>query len=181
MGLFADAAHADTNDDFINNLLTDLAPYVLFKSPSWLRRLATNSNARLIALFGEKVVMQFMSQSMGLADCVALAMAPIGVITIIVSAIRVAGPTWLKAIIGRARENLSTAEIELMSSTSNEACELWNGNNVVRCPGSGQILQFVCLVPTVGPCKGTEGDVPWEAVCMTLDDALRLELLQQTS
>ncbi|OAQ98850.1 hypothetical protein LLEC1_01715 [Akanthomyces lecanii] len=159
MGLFADAAHADPNDDFINNLLTDLAP--------------------LIALFGEKVVMQFMSQSMGVADCVALAMAPIGVVTIIVSAIRVAGPTWLKAIIGRARENLSTAEIELMSSTSNEACELWNGRNVVRCPGSGQILQFICLVPKVSPCQGTKGDVPWEAICMTLDQAKASALLRE--
>lgn len=116
--------------------------------------------------------MQFMSQSMGFADCVALAMAPIGVITIIVSAIRVAGPTWLKAIIGRARENLSTAEIELMSSTSNEACELWNGSNVVRCPRSGQILQFICLVPKVGADRYNPG-VPWPVQCMSLEEATK--------
>ncbi|TQV91901.1 ankyrin repeat protein [Cordyceps javanica] len=160
LGFFARAARADNNDDFINNLLTDLAP--------------------LIALFGERVVMQFMSQSMGWADCVALAVAPIGVITIIVSAIRVAGPTWLKAIIGRARENLSTAEIELMSSTSTEACELWNGRNVVRCPGSGQILQFVCLVPKIGPYRGTADGIPWEAVCMPLKQAGQSGLLRKT-
>lgn len=91
--------------------------------------------------------MQFMSQAIGLADCVILAMAPLGIITIIVSAIRVGGPTFLKAIIGRARENLSIPEMELMSSTSEEACELWNGRNVVRCQGSGEIWQFICLVP----------------------------------
>lgn len=130
---------------------------------------AANSNS-LIALFGEKVVMQFMSQSMGFADSVALAVAPIGVITIIVSAIRVAGPTWLKAIIGRARENLSAAEIELMSSTSKEACELWNGNNVVRCPGSGQILQFICLVPNRKIIDDGR-EIPWEIDCITLEKA----------
>ncbi|EXK79661.1 hypothetical protein FOQG_15759 [Fusarium oxysporum f. sp. raphani 54005] len=79
--------------------------------------------------------MQFLSQTLGWADCVILAMAPLGVITTIVSAIRVEGPPWLKAIIGRSRENRSVAEMELMSSTSQETCELWNGDNVVRCQG----------------------------------------------
>lgn len=107
---------------------------------------------------------------MGLADCVALAMAPIGVLTIIVSAIRVGGPTWLKAIIGRARENISTAELELMSSTSKEACELWNGRNVVRCPGSGQIMQFVCLVPK-NATRNEDQVIPWQIDCITLKEA----------
>lgn len=101
----------------------------------------------IIALFGERVVMQFMSQAMGIADCILLAVAPIGAITTVVSAIRVAGPAWLKSFIGRARENLSAAEIDVMSSTSKEACELWNGHSVVRCPGSADIYQFICLLP----------------------------------
>lgn len=101
----------------------------------------------IIALFGERVVMQFMSQAMGIADCILLAVAPIGAITTVVSAIRVAGPTWLKSFIGRARENLAAAEVEAMSSTSKETCELWNGHRVVRCPGSAEIYQFICLIP----------------------------------
>ncbi|PTB38665.1 hypothetical protein M441DRAFT_113246, partial [Trichoderma asperellum CBS 433.97] len=91
--------------------------------------------------------MQFMSQAMGIADCILLAVAPIGAITTVVSAIRVAGPTWLKSFIGRARENLAAAEVEVMSSTSKETCELWNGHRVVRCPGSADIYQFICLIP----------------------------------
>lgn len=91
--------------------------------------------------------MQFMSQAVGLADCILLAVAPIGAITTVVSAIRVAGPTWLKSFIGRARENLAAAEVEVMSSTSKETCELWNGHRVVRCPGSANIYQFICLIP----------------------------------
>ncbi|KAL5093277.1 hypothetical protein Trisim1_011081 [Trichoderma cf. simile WF8] len=120
-------ASADGGDDFANNLASDLGP--------------------IIALFGERVVMQFMSQAMGIADCILLAVAPIGAITTVVSAIRVAGPAWLKSFIGRARENLSAAEIDVMSSTSKEACELWNGHSVVRCPGSADIYQFICLLP----------------------------------
>ena len=91
--------------------------------------------------------MQFLSQSMGWADCILLAMAPLGIVTTIVSAIRVGGPSWLKAIVGRSRENLSAAEMELMSSTSHEACELWNGKDVVRCLGSPSIWEFICIFP----------------------------------
>ncbi|KAF5541711.1 ankyrin repeat [Fusarium napiforme] len=116
---------ADSGDDFSNNLFSDLAP--------------------LLALFGERVTMQFLSQSMGWADCIILAVAPLGIITTIVSAIRVAGPAWLKAIIGRSRENLSSAEMELMSSTSQETCELWNGRDVVRCQGKAPVTEFICL------------------------------------
>ncbi|KAK7216378.1 hypothetical protein V2G26_004381 [Clonostachys chloroleuca] len=73
---------ADDGDDFSNNLFSDLAP--------------------VLALFGERVTMQFMSQSMGWADNLILAMGPLGIITIIISAIRVGGPKWLKALVGRA-------------------------------------------------------------------------------
>jgi hypothetical protein len=91
--------------------------------------------------------MQFMSGSMGWADNIILAMAPLGIITIVVSAIRVGGPSWLKALIGRARENLAAAEVELMSSTSDEVCELWNGREMVRCMGSAPVVELICLLP----------------------------------
>lgn len=88
-----------------------------------------------------------MSQSMGWADSIILAMAPLGIITAIVGAIRVGGPSWLKAIIGRARESRAAAESELMSSTSHEVCELWNGGEVVRVMGAGPIREFIILRP----------------------------------
>ncbi|KAL7941496.1 ankyrin repeat-containing domain protein [Trichoderma barbatum] len=102
--LFLGCAAADDGDDFSNNLFTDLGP--------------------LLALFGERVTMQFLSQAMGISDCIILSTAPLGIITVIVSAIRVGGPSWLKALIGRATENLAAAELELMSSTSNEVYEV---------------------------------------------------------
>ncbi|KAK2031752.1 hypothetical protein LX32DRAFT_713082 [Colletotrichum zoysiae] len=131
--LWAQAVSAD-GYDFANNLFSDLAP--------------------LLALFGERVTMQFMSGAMGWADNIILAMAPLGIITAIVGAIRVGGPTWLKAVIGRARENLAVAEAELMSSTSREVCELWNGQEIVRCMGSPSVTEFICLLPK-NTSKGT--------------------------
>ena len=114
---------ADKGDDFSNNLFSDLAP--------------------LLQLFGEQVTKQFMSQSMGWADHIIFAMAPLGILTAIVGAIRVGGPAWLKAIIGRARENRANAEIELMSSTSHEVCELWNGQALVRAMGLPPVQEVV--------------------------------------
>ncbi|KAF4949263.1 hypothetical protein FGADI_9034 [Fusarium gaditjirri] len=118
---------ADGLDDFTNNLFSDLGP--------------------ILALFGERVTMQFMSQAMNWVDCIVLAMAPLGIITILVSAIRVGGPQWLKAAIGRARENLAAAEIELMSSTSDEICELFNGKGLIRCQGTAPIWEYICVIP----------------------------------
>ncbi len=72
-------------------------------------------------------------------------MAPLGVLTAIVSTTRVGGPGWLKALIGRARENLNLAELELMSSVSKEVCEVWNGRAVVRSAGRPKIEQIIYL------------------------------------
>lgn len=101
--------------------------------------------------------MQFMSQSMGWTDHIMLAMAPLGIITAVVCAIRVGGPSWLKAIIGRARETRAAAEIELMSSTSHEVCELWNGQGIVRVMGKGLIRGFIVMVRR-GSGEGGKGD-----------------------
>lgn len=119
---------------------------------------------RLLALFGERVTMQFMSQSTGWADNVIFAMAPLGIITAIIGAIRVSGPSWLKTIIGRARESRAIAEAELMSSTSKEVCELWNGQEIVRVMGEGLIREFIILLPgpsgpKVGPLLDQETSV----------------------
>ncbi|RVD86635.1 uncharacterized protein DFL_004901 [Arthrobotrys flagrans] len=59
----------------------------------------------------------------------------------IVLAIQVAGPTWLRAVI----EAKGDAELELMSSTSTDVCELWNGKPVVRAIGSPHITEVFWL------------------------------------
>ena len=72
-------------------------------------------------------------------------MAPLGVLTAIVGAIRVGGASWLKRLIGRARENFAEVEIELMSCVSKEVCELWNGTSIVRSRGNPQVKQIIHL------------------------------------
>jgi hypothetical protein len=112
-----------------------------------------------------------MSQSMGWADDIILAMAPIGIVTAIVAAIRVGGPSWLKAVIRRGRENLAVAEAELMSSTSKEVCEVWNGQEVVRCMGLAPVVEFICLLYYVDDAHA-ENEADPEIEVWSLDDAI---------
>ncbi len=70
-------------------------------------------------------------------------MVPLGILTMITGAIRVSGPRIAKSFIGRARENRALAEIELMSSTSGEVCELFNGRSIIRSMGKPSIAQFL--------------------------------------
>lgn len=85
MANITDASAGATNDlggdEFSNNLVSDLAP--------------------LLTLFGERVTKQFLSMSLGWADNILLAMGPLGIMTVIVSAILVGGIHQLKALVGR--------------------------------------------------------------------------------
>lgn len=72
-------------------------------------------------------------------------MVPLGIITAILRAIRVAGPKWARAFIGRARENRAAPELELMSSTSHEVCEVFNGKGIVRVMGKPKMMEFIFI------------------------------------
>ncbi|KAG8533606.1 uncharacterized protein KY384_001346 [Bacidia gigantensis] len=110
------------------------APTKTAATTDWSEYIGTiaTSLTPLLTLFGELATKQFLSVSMGWADNILLAMGPIGIITIVVSAIRIGGSRAFKAIIGRSREARVTAEQEFLSSTSDEVCELWSGRGVVR-------------------------------------------------
>jgi hypothetical protein len=108
-----------------NNLLSDLAP--------------------LLALFGEQVTKPFLAMSMDWTDNILIALGPLGIMTILVSAIRIAGIKRLKALIGRARESRETAEVELLSPTPYGVREMWNGFEIVRSFGIPATSQFVIV------------------------------------
>ncbi|PTB63396.1 hypothetical protein BBK36DRAFT_1181810, partial [Trichoderma citrinoviride] len=110
-------------DDFTNNLATDLTP--------------------LIALFGEQATKQFLSESTTVIDNFIFAMAPLGILTGVVSAIRVCGSPSLRAFIGRAQEGGGIAEAELCSSTSRDVCELYHNGAIIRVFGRPKILEVV--------------------------------------
>jgi hypothetical protein len=126
--------------------------------------------APILALFGEQVAKQFLSQSMGWGDHIIFSMAPLGIITAVISAIRIGGPQWLKAIVGRAREHRAAAELELMSSTSHEVCELWNGQNFVRTLGAPAIQELVLVKSSTPGDTLAEGSVMYEL--HTLDNEM---------
>lgn len=84
------------------------------------------------------------------------AMAPLGILTAIAGAIRVGGASWLKRLVGRARENNANVEVELMSSVSQEVCELWNGKSIVRSTGQPEVKQIIHL-------PAEEGDISPES------------------
>ncbi|KAH6881073.1 hypothetical protein B0T10DRAFT_540164 [Thelonectria olida] len=114
---------ADGWDDFSNNLATDLAPF--------------------LSLFGEQITKQYLSESITLLDYFIFAMAPMGILTAVVSAIRVCGSPSLRAFIGRAQEGGGNAEAELCSSTSRDVCELYNNGGIARVFGRPKILEVV--------------------------------------
>lgn len=110
-------------DSFSNNLATDLAP--------------------LIALFGEAPTKQYLSECITLEDIIIFATAPLGIITAIVSAIRVCGTPSLRAFVGRAQEGAGIAEAELCSSTSRDVCELYSNGGIARVFGRPKLLEIV--------------------------------------
>ncbi|KAH7094410.1 hypothetical protein FB567DRAFT_585784 [Paraphoma chrysanthemicola] len=66
--------------------------------------------------------------------------------TVIVSTIRVGGIKVLKAFVGRARESKANAEKEILSSTSEDVCELWSGREVVRELGNPEGMKELVLL-----------------------------------
>ncbi|KAI5777047.1 hypothetical protein EDC01DRAFT_624570, partial [Geopyxis carbonaria] len=136
---------ADTGDEFSNNLFSDLAP--------------------LLALFGEQVTKQFLSQSLNWVEHIIFACGPLGIITAVVSAIRVGGSKQFKAGIGRARETQAEAELELMSSTSADVCELWNGEGIVRVAGSPNITEILYNPEMMEPDVTTRSDAMTKKNC----------------
>ncbi|OAA55743.1 Ankyrin repeat-containing domain protein [Cordyceps fumosorosea ARSEF 2679] len=121
--LVATLARAEWWDDFSNNLASDLAP--------------------ILALFGEQVTKQFLSESTTRLDTFIFAMVPLGILTAVVSAVRVCGGPSLRAFVGRAQEGAGVAEAELCSSTSRDVCELYHSGAVVRVFGRPKIAEIV--------------------------------------
>lgn len=121
--LLPSLAFASWWDDFSNNLASDLAP--------------------ILALFGEQVTKQFLSESTTGFDSFIFAMVPLGILTAVVSVIRVCGGPSLRAFVGRAQESSGVAEAELCSSTSRDVCEVYRQGAFVRVFGQPTILELV--------------------------------------
>lgn len=148
-------ARAEGWDDFTNNLATDLAP--------------------LIALFGEQATKQFLSESTSRLDNIIFAVAPLGILTAVVSVIRVLGSASLRAFVGRAQEGRGQAEAELCSSTSYDVCELWNNGGITRVFGRPQILE--CIVDDREVQKGAKQKTQEHAKGVDVEEHKGINLL----
>ncbi|KAI1742809.1 hypothetical protein F4680DRAFT_411795 [Xylaria scruposa] len=104
---------------------------------------AFSNFAPLLALFGDEVTKQFLAGSIYFPDVILLGVAPIGIIAIMTSAIRVSGNRLLKSFIGRARDSPDDEEKEILTSTSVNVREIWNGTRVVRQTGKSKTTAIV--------------------------------------
>ncbi|KAF1844412.1 uncharacterized protein K460DRAFT_289144, partial [Cucurbitaria berberidis CBS 394.84] len=123
VALATGALAASSWDEFSNNFATDLAP--------------------ILQLFGDQATKQYLAESTCILDCVIFAMAPLGILTAVVSVIRVCGQPFLRAFIGRAQEGSGIAELELCSSTGRDIAELYQGGAITRVFGRAKILEFI--------------------------------------
>ena len=80
---------------------------------------------------------------MGWSDDIIFAMCPLGILTAMICAIRAGGDAWLKAVIGRARETKGSVEVELLSSTSPDVCEVYGEEGLARVTGSASVEQWL--------------------------------------
>ncbi|KXH66051.1 hypothetical protein CSAL01_07560 [Colletotrichum salicis] len=119
------AAGEDDLSDFYNDLVTDLAPF--------------------LSLFGESMTKQYLSESTTWFDYLIFAMGPIGILTTIISVIRLCGYSWLEAFIGRSQEGTATVEAELCTSTSRDVCELYNYGGIARILGRPKLLELIYI------------------------------------
>ncbi|KAL4948624.1 hypothetical protein BDW69DRAFT_176101 [Aspergillus filifer] len=110
-------------EDFANNFATDLAP--------------------LVALFGERLTKQFLAESTSSLDNFIFALCPLGILTAVVSLIRICGNSSLRAFVGRANEPPGEAENELLSCVSEGTAELFNDGGISRVIGRPRILEVV--------------------------------------
>jgi hypothetical protein len=99
---------------------------------------------------------QFLSESISYLDYIIFAVAPIGIITTVVSTIRLSGSTALRAFIGRSQEGQGAVEAELCTSTSRDVCELFTRGGIQRVLGRPSILELVYL-PQGTPWDGIPG------------------------
>ncbi|KAL4879592.1 hypothetical protein BJY04DRAFT_193206 [Aspergillus karnatakaensis] len=117
------SVRAEGWDDFADNFAADLAP--------------------LVALFGERLTKQFLSESTSLLDNFIFALSPLGILTAVVSVIRICGNSSLRAFVGRANEAPGEAENELLSCVSEGTAELFNDGGISRVFGRPRLLEIV--------------------------------------
>ncbi|RYP83495.1 hypothetical protein DL770_005385 [Monosporascus sp. CRB-9-2] len=145
IGIILERGSASSVTDFSNDLATDLGP--------------------LLQLFGGPITTQYLSEATTFLDYFIFAMAPLGILTAIVSVIRVCGDSSLRAFIGRAQEGDGEVEAELCTSTSRDVCELFNKGGVTRVLGRPKILEVIQVDGGSGALDQSNDDNEHDSDC----------------
>jgi hypothetical protein len=82
-----------------------------------------------------------LSESICVLDNFIFALAPLGILTAVVSVIRVCGNPSLRAFVGRAQEGPGDAELELLPCVSETTAELFNEGGISRVFGRPRVLE----------------------------------------
>jgi hypothetical protein len=85
----------------------------------------------ILSIFGQDLTNTFLRESLSWSDYIIFAVGPLGIIWVLTAILKTIGPEKLKKYIQNSYDE-PLIEQALMSSTSSEVCELWNGREVVR-------------------------------------------------
>jgi hypothetical protein len=98
-----------------------------------------------ITLFGEAPTKQYLSECLSVVDAIIFAIAPLGVITSVVSAIPVTGPPSLRAFIGRAQKGSRSAEADrtVLFDKPRSVRVLYQRRAIARILGRPKLLEIV--------------------------------------
>jgi hypothetical protein len=96
----------------------------------------------LLALFGRDATNQFLSQSVSILDWVIFATAPLGIPFAVIAVNRISRMEFSKSLIGLAEDRVWDVEKDLMSSTSEDVSEFWDGEKVVRVVGRSRVSEL---------------------------------------
>lgn len=92
-----------------------------------------NNYHRFLALLGEKFTNTYLSQSISVFDWIIFASVPTGVPFAVKTIIRVSKRNkFLRGLAVYPEEEENVIERDLLSSTSEEVCEIWNGKGPTR-------------------------------------------------
>jgi hypothetical protein len=112
-------------------------------SDAWAQVIA--NVAPLMTLVGERNAKEYMRTASSWCQLLTLATAPLGVLSIMVSAIRLSGPGFLRRLVGRDSERRSEALVELTSLSVAPATSVYTPRAVEIEPAySKDRVAFVC-------------------------------------
>ena len=148
--------------------MTYIAPYVLVALSSFVAGYPANSNstpepgvtaitsssdlwatvvaniAPLMALVGERHAKEYLRSMTSKTQVFDLSVAPIGILSILISAIRLSGPPYLRRLIGRESEKRSEAMVEVTPVSLSEATPVYVDGRIEIEPSNMKDAAFIC-------------------------------------